>query len=148
MHDGEPIHDEHDAHEMVEAGLHLETVDQLFEADETFTRVGVDFDARLGNLNLFGALMQGQNDRREFDGRVGTDFTTWFVQGDYVFLPWVIGALRYETVNLPAGFRDIETLVPHLTLLLRANVKLAVEGQLYRNGSGRNRGLLNVSVAF
>ena len=126
MHDGEPIHDEHDAHEMVEAGLHLETVDQLFEADETFTRVGVDFDARLGNLNLFGALMQGQNDRREFDGRVGTDFTTWFVQGDYVFLPWVIGALKYETVNLPAGFRDIETLVPHLTLLLRANVKLAV----------------------
>jgi len=67
---------------------------------------------------------------------------------DDVFLPWVIGALRYETVNLPAGFRDIEAVVPHMTLLLRANIKLAVEGQLYRNGSGRNRGLFNISFAF
>ena len=55
---------------------------------------------------------------------------------------------RYETVNLPAGFRDIEAVVPHMTLLLRANIKLAVEAQLYRNGSGRNRGLFNVSFAF
>ena len=125
-----------------------ETLDQLLAADENFTRLGVDFDARLGNLNLFGALMHGRNDRREFEGRVGTDFTTWFVQGDYVFLPWVIGAVRYETVNLPAGFRDIEAIVPHLTLLLRANIKLAVEGQLYRNASGRKRGLFHISFAF
>ena len=125
-----------------------ETLDQMLEADENFTRLGVDFDARLGNLNLFGALMHGRNDRLEFEGSVGTDFTTWFVQGDYVFLPWVIGAVRYETVNLPVGFRDIEAVVPHMTLLLRANIKLAVEAQLYRNGSGRNRGLFNVSFAF
>jgi len=148
MHDGETMHDEHDAEEMVEAGLPMETLDQLLEADEHFTRLGVDFDARLGNLNLFGALMHGRNDRREFEGSVGTAFTTWFVQGDYVFLPWVIGAIRYETVNLPAGFRDIHAVVPHMTLLLRANIKLAVEGQLYRNESGSNRGLFNISFAF
>ncbi len=92
--------------------------------------------------------MHGRNDRREFEGQVASDFTTWFVQGDYVFLPWVIGALRYETVNLPAGFHDIEAVVPHMTLLLRANIKLAIEGQVYLNESGRNRGLFNLSFAF
>ncbi|MFQ5791120.1 MAG: hypothetical protein ACE5JI_11675, partial [Acidobacteriota bacterium] len=144
----EEHHEAEEGHGLEPQIPELELIEETMEGDENFTRIGGDFDLWVGDLNLFGALLYGKNDRRAFDGRENVDFTSWFVQGDYVILPWVIGALRYEKVDLPTGFVDVERLLPHVTLLVRANVKLVVEGQLYRNESGRDRGLFNITFAF
>jgi len=127
----------------------IDVEQELLEGDESFKRLGADFNWLVGDLNLYGAFMYGRNDRLGFD-EVGeeVDFKTWFIQGDYVILPWVIGALRYEKVDLPDDFLDIERVVPHITLLARANIKFVVEGQLYRNDSGRNQVAFNITFAF
>lgn len=122
--------------------------EEHIDGDENFTRLGFDVSWLFGDLNLYGAYMYGRNNRIGFDGFEETDFNTWFVQGDYVFMPWVIGALRYEKVDLPDNFLDIERWVPHVTLLIRANVKFVAEGQFYRNDAARNRGALNITFAF
>ena len=44
LHDGQEIHDAHEAEEMREAGLHVDTLEQLLKGDESFTRVGADFN--------------------------------------------------------------------------------------------------------
>ncbi len=127
----------------------IDIEEELVQGDENFKRIGADFNWLFADINLYGAFMYGRNDRLGFD-EVGeeVDFKTWFIQGDYVFLPWVIGALRYEKVDLPDDFLDIERVVPHVTLLVRANIKFAVEGQLYRNDSGRNQAAFNITFAF
>ena len=43
-----------------------------------------------------------------------------------MFKPWILGALRYEKLRID-GKSDLTQLVPNLTLLARANIRVSLE---------------------
>jgi hypothetical protein len=68
------------------------------------------------------------------------DSKSWFVETEYVFYPWLIPSLRFETLSLDLpknnGFglqpqQDQQRFVASITALVRANVKVVLEGIFY-----------------
>jgi hypothetical protein len=105
--------------------------------DAHFLRTGFFASGYFQDLNVFGAYVHGKDTLRQYDGTSG-DFLTaieptydsWFVQGDYVIYPWLLGSARYETVT-PAdrSVPSVRTGVFSVSGLIRANVKAMLEYQ-------------------
>ncbi len=105
--------------------------------DDRFTRTGFFASAYVRDLNLFGAYVHGTDTLRLFApdssdllGETKPTYHAWFAQADYVFYPWLLGAVRYET--LTPGDREVESLrtgTVSVSALVRANVKAMVEYQ-------------------
>lgn len=107
--------------------------------DRTFTRIGVDANLFFQNANIVGGYVRGRDrlaayatERDATVLRELGEFTyhTWFAESDYVLMPWLHGALRYEWLR-PAreDAADFKRIVSNLTALVRANVKAYVEYQ-------------------
>lgn len=124
-------------------------VPETFTVTERFRRIGADVDINYGNLNLFGAYVWG---RTEMDPMMlegsETTFRSLLTQADYVVYPWLIASLRYERADYDEAFGDVQRWVPHVTALLRANVKLSAEGVLYRDDLLDKSYLLWLSFGF
>jgi len=94
--------------------------------DLKFDRFGFDFNIMLSNLNIFGGFITGA-DRyfSDFD-LIKTDYNSYFLEGFYPIYPWLISSIRYERVDtdLVSAF---DRIVPNLTILTTANVKIALE---------------------
>ncbi len=84
-----------------------------------------------GSLNLFGAFIHARELRNSLQQ---FSFNAYFVEADYVLLPWIIGVIRFETINRPG--REIRRIVPAIVLAYRANVRLVNESELYLNDNG------------
>ncbi len=94
--------------------------------DNDFTRFGVDARVNFGRTYLLAGLVRG-NDENPFNTtQRNVDSTAWFVELDRVFKPWVLGVLRYERLEID-GKPDVTQLVPNLTFLARANIRLTLE---------------------
>lgn len=103
--------------------------------DDHFTRTGFFLSGYLRDLNVFAAYVHGNDTLHEFDsetselqGETEPTYDSWFVQGDYVFYPWLHGALRYETFT--PGDPNVESgriLVVNSSALIRANIKAIAE---------------------
>lgn len=108
-----------------------------------FNRVGFKVNAYVNRLNLFGAYVRG----RDFVLASGPPRLTsdaWFVEGDAVVLPWVVGILRYDQAIGDPAFLHVKRLVPGVSMMVRANVILTAEAPIYL---GDKNGLLNGDVA-
>jgi hypothetical protein len=126
--------------------------------DEDFLRYGVDIDLWYKNLNLFGAYVRGHNERPAHDGLLEFDTNSWFLEADYVLLPWIFPALRYEVAKfdpvkqagVPAfdGIPSIRRIVPHVTLLVRANVKLVFEANHFFDNFATDLFRFDIDFAF
>ena len=127
------------------------------------TRYGLDFNLFFNDLNLFGAYVNGEDDLRAFaadhDGAPGAflvhesgNFTydAWFLEADAVMhYPWLHGAARYETVDLPApGAQDFDRATVSVTGLIRANVKSVLEYTWDLNDSNNDFLWLEFGIAF
>lgn len=121
----------------------------LIDTDETFTRLGADVDIWLWDLNLFGAYLWGETRQDPLvEHGAKADFRAWFLQADYVVFPWLVGALRYERVDLPQPMLDLERWVPHVTALLRANAKFSFDAALYPDDRARDRYVFLITFGF
>jgi len=115
--------------------------------DRRFLRTGVYASWFVRDLNVFGAYLHGTDTLQGLDadgaplGRISPSYHAWFTEGDYVFYPWLVGALRYEALR-PAdpAVPELRTAVANLSALIRANVKGMVEYQRYLR-DGRNDSL-------
>ncbi len=122
-------------------GINFESLSEqgakLNVQDDRFLRTGFFASAYWRDLNLFGAYVRGRDTLRQFDpessellGQVKPTYHSWFAQADYVFYPWLHGAVRYETVTPgDRSVRSLRTGVVNLSALIRANVKAMVEYQ-------------------
>lgn len=117
-----------------------------------FHRWGVDFQWQFKNLDLFGTWMWGED---SFSSAMNTTethlaFTAYFVEADYVILPWIIGALRYGATRTPddPGAPNLKEIMAHLTFSIRPNVMLRMEGVGTLNGAEETRGRLRLDFAF
>ena len=104
--------------------------------DRNFSRAGVYASWWFDDLNIFGVALTGRDKLDTFDAAgnlVDTSshrYHTWFVQSDYVILPPLQAALRYE--NLSPADRTAGTtkvLDASLAYFVYANVKTMVEYQ-------------------
>jgi hypothetical protein len=102
--------------------------------DRHFTRLGVDANVYLQDLNLIAGYTNGKDEITEYTQdatNVGKYiYNTIFLEGDYVVLPWLHAGLRYEWLN-PANedAPNFKRIVPNVTALIRANVKAYFELQ-------------------
>jgi hypothetical protein len=90
---------------------------------------------------------------------------SYFAQADYVIHPWLIGSFRWETFRMDSlavlhendfelvhdfEKNNITRLVPHITALIRANVKVVLEAVLYTSDfwKVRNKYTVNLNLSF
>lgn len=108
--------------------------------DRNFTRVGVDTNVYLKDLNMIAGYVHGRDEIAEYVDSVPDvntyTYNTWFLEGDYVLLPWLHPGVLYEWLE-PADSEapNFKRVVPKLTALIRANVKTSLE---YQRNTGEN----------
>src|SRR5262249_10306155 len=109
-----------------------------------FRRLGFDVRGNTGNVDLTAGVGLG-SDRNvgNDDIRIGSE--VYFVEGQYVFFPWLIAILRFEDLEfrLPDDSdllddREIRRVVASVTALVRANLKFIIEGRIDEGGQDRN----------
>jgi hypothetical protein len=111
------------------------------EAKDSFNRTGFKVNAYFDRLNLFGAYVRS---RDTLLGGTPVRANAWFVEGDVVTLPWIVGILRYDQAKGDAAFLNVKRVVPAVSMMIRANVILSGEGNIYLGGE--KHGLLNGEV--
>ena len=101
---------------------------EFYPTGNTFYRAGLKFDAWIWDLNIFGNW-QRNHDRLAFGNGV-YDVDIAMVELNYVTpWPWVHPAIRFEQVR-PGWSGSFNRWTPSLTLMLRANTIMTVEGSL------------------
>ena len=101
----------------------------------TFYADREDLTAYAGTADLWykGAILNATvfNMTSKIDGRGLPERKSlaWYVQGQYVIYPWLIGLTRYEATDEDTGDNvdAATTLIPAVVGMVRANVKLTLE---------------------
>jgi hypothetical protein len=93
---------------------------------DKFSVIGGDIDWWYQRLNVIAEIMQMKSKY------LGTDRTSlaYFVEGNYVIYPWLIGRARYEYTDLDIhdGSNQVaHNILPGIVVMLRANVRLSLE---------------------
>lgn len=111
------------------------------QREDPFRRFGLAVRWSRGDLETAAGYVWGKDDR-PWAGPGHADYETWFWRADYMVLPWVMASLRFEDLAIdpvlppgwqvtPGGEEDVQRVLPTVTLLLRANMRLVLEGNLY-----------------
>ncbi len=113
----------------------------LFVENKDFYRAGFDVNIYWRDLNLIAGFARGRDTLAiyetisvsqpfELHDEEGFNYKGWFTELDYVFLPWLHGAFRYERLD-PSEHdsESFERVTVNGTALVRANVKALIEYQ-------------------
>ena len=124
-----------------------------FDEDE-FTRSGLKLDLYYQNLNLYGAVVLGKDTLEAPVPRI-VKSSAFFVEADYMALPWVMPLIRFEKTNYSDGRRSVVAAVPAVNLAIRANVRLEIEGRFFNRAftardtrSGINQAVFRLDFLF
>lgn len=145
-------------------------VDLLLDGGGTFTLEGtrtvtrpdrfdrVGFDARLQrqDLDIFGAWIYGWDRDPISDADPDTitqdELSTWFIEADYYFKPWLIGYSRYEESHYKNDERDdeagIKRAVVGTSAYIRTNMRVVSEFVIDAQGNGTTGDVFNVLLDF
>ena len=102
---------------------------------DNFRRLGWDARVNYRNLDLYGGFQWGRDEKPSTTITIrNVDATAYFLEGDYVIKPWLIGALRYEGVKfdekLSGAKKTNNAIVANLAAFVRANVRMMIEAVL------------------
>jgi hypothetical protein len=121
--------------------------------EDRFTRTGFRIDAWLKTLNVYGAFVQGEDQLRGLTPRT-INSSAIMAEADYLVLPWVMPTFRFEKTNF-SDRRNVVLLLPAVSFLVRANVKVLAEVRFFnrlqagsRERTGLNEGLVRLEFAF
>ncbi|OGU11575.1 MAG: hypothetical protein A2X61_09250 [Ignavibacteria bacterium GWB2_35_12] len=115
--------------------------------DNKFNRFGVDARCLIGELDLLGGAIYGIDENPLADNNRLTSLV-YFVEGNYMFYPWLIGVLRFEQVNSKFENNDVDkyfNIIPNITILFRQNVRFTVEGKINIQGDKNLNGFIQVA---
>jgi len=123
-------------------------------SEDSLTRSGFKVDAWLGNLNVFGAAVFGEDQLRgTIPGKVNS--SSIMGEADYRVLPWVMPTFRFEKTNFSDGRRNVIEVIPAVSILVRANVRVLAEGHFFNRvqapgteRTGLNEGLFRLEFLF
>ncbi len=121
--------------------------------EDRLTRFGAKIDAWFQTLNIFGAVVRGEDQLRGVSPRT-IKTTAIMAQADYLMLPWVMPTFRFEKTNF-SDRRNVVLLIPAVSFLVRANVRVLAEGRFYNRlqeagteRTGLNEGLVRLEFLF
>ena len=119
-----------------------------------FMRSGFRVDTWLKDLNVFGAAVFGEDELRGSSPRT-IDSSSIMAEADYRVLPWVMPTFRFEKTNFSDGRRNVIQMIPAVSLLVRANVRVLAEGHFFNriraataDRTGLNEGLVRLEFLF
>lgn len=123
-------------------------------AEDGFSHRGIKIDAWIKNVNIFGAVVRGEDELRGSSLRkIRT--SAIMVEADYPVLPWVMPLFRFEKTNDSDGRRSVIQMVPAVNLLVRANVRVLAEGHFFNRvgdsstvRTGLNEGVIRLDFLF
>ena len=117
-------------------------------------RSGFKVDTWLKDLNVFGAVVFGEDELRG-PARRKINSSSIMAEADYRVLPWVMPAFRFEKTNFSDGRRNVVQLIPAVSVLARANVRVLAEGHVFNriqaagnDRTGLNEGLIRLEFLF
>ena len=115
--------------------------------DDNFYRYGFTFDFNYKIFNLFGAVIQGEhsNPSGNFSD---TSVSSYFSEADLAIYPWLIAAVRYGVADIEHEKENKDEVVVSLLALVRANIKLTIEGALHTTGGEGDLGIVKLDFVF
>ncbi|RMF56730.1 MAG: hypothetical protein D6748_12845 [Calditrichaeota bacterium] len=116
--------------------------------DEDITVFGGDLDLWFNRLIVNGAAMFMKSEIPDMADR---NSMAWYAQANYVIYPWLIPLVRYEytDADTDADTPDPQTsLIPALTVVLRANVKITAEYFLPLDDAHKDADQLTLQAQF
>lgn len=112
------------------------------DVDNDFRRFGFDLHGNYNRFDLFAGAIFGTDDNPS-GLLTGTTkekeltSTAWFVEGQYLLYPWLIGSLRVGGASSKQNDNDIDkfTIIsPNITILARPNVRFTLEANFKITG--------------
>ena len=94
--------------------------------NDKFSEIGGDIDWWFQRLNITAVVMQMQSDYQESK----RTSLAYFIEGNYVIFPWLIGRARYEYTDPDTKDNTNQVannILPGIVVMLRANVKFSME---------------------
>lgn len=92
----------------------------------TFDRIGGDTRVNYKNLSVAGGYIYGDDDSTNEEKKI------WFAEAYYFVFPWLIPYLRYENMDVNhAANADLARVIVGSAMLIRANIRVNVEGMIY-----------------
>ena len=98
----------------------------------TFHRAGAKIDASVGKGNILAGIQLNRDKIKEISRNF--DELNTLVEARYALYPWLIPAVRFENLNPNFG-KAFYRVTAHGSIMLRANVRLSIEGVLSRNST-------------
>jgi hypothetical protein len=93
---------------------------------DTFDRIGGDVRLNYKNVSLAGGYINGNNKQTDEKKDI------WFAEAEYFVFPWMVPYLRYENLSVTnVDNKDQARFIVGSTILLRANIRVNVEGRIY-----------------
>lgn len=123
---------------------------------DRFERVGIDVRLQRQDLDIFGAWIYGWDQDpisdEDPDDIAPDELSTWFVEADYYFKPWLIGYSRYEESHYKNDEREdeagIKRAVVGTSTYIRANMRLVSEFVIDTHGNDTTDDVLNLLLDF
>lgn len=115
--------------------------------DEDFTVAGGIVDWWYNRFILNGTAMYMHS---ELPNTPDRNSFVWYAQGNYVIYPWLIGLLRFEFTDKDVDdTADPQTfLIPAVTIVLRANIRITAEYFRPLNDINKNNDLFDFQLQF
>ncbi len=117
-------------------------------AEEDFKAFGATGELWRSDLTVLGGVMSMKS---EIKGTPDRTSLAWYLEGDYVLYPWLIGYARYEFTDPDTDADTPEaqkTVIPGALFMARTNVRFGVEYQLPLDDPRKEGDLLGVQVDF
>jgi hypothetical protein len=96
-----------------------------------YDRVGARFDMWIDRLNVFGTYVHGRERVLADPGMQEVNTNAFSLEGNVMIFPWVMGIFRYEQAMGMGDFLNTKRIIPAVALMLRANVILNGEADIY-----------------
>jgi len=111
--------------------------------DVDVIRLGVDVRANWKDFEITTGFLTGEDTNADNDG-ADVPMELFYIQGDVMLYPWLLGYVRYEDLRYSGPKRsellddEVRRFVFGANAALRANVKLIIEYVLNNDGGGRD----------
>ncbi len=122
--------------------------------EDWLMRSGFKVDTWLKDLNVYGAVVFGEDELRGASPRT-IDSSSIMAEADYRVLPWVMPTFRFEKTNYSDGRRNVVQMIPSISFLVRANVRVLAEGHFFNrvrstgsDRTGLNEGIFRLEFLF
>lgn len=131
----------------MEEGMGMEMEMEEEAIANGFQRTGVDILARYGRAEIRATYLMARDDNPHGEDEA-LEAEAFSVQGQFLIFPWLTAMGRWERVLFDHELEDVTRFIPNITILVRANVKVVMEGIVTPDKTKNEVGILRIGYAF